>query len=48
MKPMILNRRGFLKQTATASMSLMGFSLLPAIRGAESPSNKIKVGSMGT
>lgn len=41
----LFTRRHFLKTSATAAAA---FSILPALHGAESPSNKIVVGVMGT
>jgi predicted dehydrogenase len=41
-------RRSFLKQSGYAGAGLALFSVLPAIRGAEVSSNRIRVGVMGT
>jgi predicted dehydrogenase len=43
-----LNRREFLRTSGGAGAALATFSLLPAVRGAESPSNKVVVGVIGT
>ena len=43
-----VTRRDFLKSTVATSAALSVFSVLPAVRGANSPSNRLRVASIGT
>lgn len=45
--PTTMDRRHFLQRASTAATGVVAFNLLPAIRGAESPNQKVVVGVMG-
>ena len=47
-KRMQVTRREFLKSTATTGAALSLFSFLPAGRGANRPSNRVRLASIGT